>query len=257
MNHTQVPAITLGPQWAIFCRERIVRRLLPTIRVRGFISRYLLSPCHEILSQPLITGFCFLSPPWPFVHWQCSGGGNQEPGWLMVTSSHVCPLVSILVTSEIAIPRHDLFWSTRFCISWHWIHAVHCGLRLNVSPAFYGHRAKVPRLHIVNDNLKGISNSAEENIFSLTKHFAFDSRRVISSLVPLSRLRVKLICNTAHIWVVLGSRLENWAQRENRINLRSYQNLLLPGSSWDPSSSISLTTAALNLSSYETRKIGS
>ena len=51
----------------------------------GFISRYLLSPCHEILSQPLITGFCFLSPPWPFVHWQCSGGGNQEPGWLMVT----------------------------------------------------------------------------------------------------------------------------------------------------------------------------
>ena len=150
----------------------------------------------------------------------------------------MCPPLSTLVTSQIAIPWHDLFWSTRFCISWtHWIHAVHSGLRLNVSWDFYGYRAKVSRLHIVNDNLKGIRNRAKENIFSLTKHFTFDSRRVISSLVPHSvRLHVRLICNTAHIWVLLGSRLEKWVERENHINLSSYQNLLPPRLPSDPSS---------------------
>ena len=123
----------------------------------GFISRYLLSPCHEILSQPLITGFCFLSPPWPFVHWQW-----RPRTWMTHGDQLPCvspPIYPGHISDSHSL--HDLFWSTRFCISWtHWIHAVHCGLRLNVSWAFYGHRAKVSRLHIVNDNLKGIRNRA-------------------------------------------------------------------------------------------------
>ena len=184
MNHTQVPAITLGPQWAIFCRERIVRRLLPTIRVWRL---YIKISSFTVSRDPVTaTDYRILFSISSLALCALAVFRNLDDSWW--PGSHVCPLVSTLVTSEIAIPRHDLFWSTRFCISWHWIHAVHCGLRLNVSPAFYGHRAKVPRLHIVNDNLKGISNSAEENIFSLTKHFAFDSRRVISSLVPLSEI---------------------------------------------------------------------
>ena len=211
----------------------------------GFISRYLLSPCHEILSQPLITGFCFLSPPWPFVHWQW-----RPRTWM--THGDQLPCVSPPIYPghiQDSHSRHDLFWSTRFCISWtHWIHAVHCGLRLNVSWAFYGHRAKVSRLHIVNDNLKGIRNRAKK-IFSPWQNTSRQGERFLL-LSHSQRLHVRIICNTAHIWVVLGSRLENWVERENHINLSSYQNLLLPRLSSDPSSSgCSLTTGALNLSS--------
>ena len=158
-----------------------------------------------------------ISSSWPFVHWPCPGGGNQEPGWVTVTRVTGLPCVSPpIYPGHIwdSHSRHDLFWSTRFCISWTpWVHAVHCGPRLNVSWDLYGHRAKVPRLHIVNDNLKGIRNSARENIFSLTKHFTFVTQG--ERFLPLShslRLHVKLICNTAHIW----GRLENWELRGER-----------------------------------------
>ena len=191
VNHTQVPAITLGPRWAIFCREWIVRRLLPTIRVRRL---YIKISSFSVSRDPVTATdhrILFSISSWPFVHWPCSGGGNQEPGWVMVTSVTRLPCVSPPIYPghiSDSHSRHDLFWSTRFCISWTpWIHAVHCGPRLNVSWDFYGHRAKVPRLHIVNDNLKGIRNSARENIFSLTKHLS-DSRRAISSLTPLSEI---------------------------------------------------------------------
>ena len=148
------------------CQETVTNHYSEEALYQDIFFHRVTRSCHShwlpdfvfyLLPGPLCTGSV-----------QVEATKNLDDSWW--PGSHVCPLVSSLVTSEIAIPRHDLFWSTRFCISWHWIHPVHCGLRLNVSPAFYGHRAKVPRLHIVNDNLKGISNSAEENIFSLTKH---------------------------------------------------------------------------------------
>ena len=110
-----------------------------------------------------------------------------------------------------------------------------------MSAGVYGYRAKVLRLHIAKDNLKGISDW-KKKMFSPWQSTSLSARGewFLLSL----RLRVSLICKAAHIWVVLRSRLENWRERErSSINLSSYQNLLLPRLSSQPSSSSALTDA--------------